>query len=401
MKSDKTIKVLYYAMVELAAPEGPAVHTMNLIKGFNDLGVKTLLLCPRPPKKNMIPDLKESIFLPFFGFGSLQEMAFDFFSFFYLCYAFLVFRPDVFLIREAEGNLSTLLCACLFRVPLLVDMNGPLDIDYISRDGFHSHFPSFAKVNPAIRWVVSIWRKIWRTFLFKTARGLTSNTASWRDELCEEFRIPKEHFKVVSMYVDSTIFHPLNQRECRKKLNIPESRIVFGYLGSFQPTHEIDVLFDALKVLIEENCNIELHIVGGGRRLETLQVKFKDFPYLDRVRFFGWVPHHEIPSYLSAMNVGVALLKPIKAFQAEAALKFKEYIACGVPVIMNGDPDLFRDYPPGCMLKLDVVNGKGLAAAILKAIPIKTSDDMSRAVEYIKTEFPLKKAAQLTLELLN
>ena len=181
---DKKIKVLYFAMVELDVPEGPAVHTLNLVKGFKEMGARILLLCPRPRKSYQNPDLQEYIYIPFRGFSIPQLMLFDFLSFFYLLYAFLAFRPNVFLARESEGNLSVLFVTWIFRVPLIVDVNGPFDMDFIALEEFHAEFPSFSRIHPFKRWVISIWRKVWSSLMLKSARGLTSNAEFWRDSVC-------------------------------------------------------------------------------------------------------------------------------------------------------------------------------------------------------------------------
>ena len=50
----------------------------------------------------------------------------------------------------------------------------------------------------------------------------------------------------------------------------------------------------------------------------------------------------EVPSYLSAADVGLAFIKPCFSKLASSPTKYAEYLACGLPLIINsgiGDSD--------------------------------------------------------------
>lgn len=67
------------------------------------------------------------------------------------------------------------------------------------------------------------------------------------------------------------------------------------------------------------------------------------------------VPAREVPSYLSAADAGIAFIKPCFSKLASSPTKNGEYLACGLPLILNagiGDSDaLINDWGVGTLVK--------------------------------------------------
>jgi glycosyltransferase involved in cell wall biosynthesis len=63
----------------------------------------------------------------------------------------------------------------------------------------------------------------------------------------------------------------------------------------------------------------------------------------------------EVPSFLSAADVGVAFIKPCLSKLASSPTKYGEYLACGLPLLINsgiGDSDaLVEQFHVGTLLK--------------------------------------------------
>ncbi len=67
------------------------------------------------------------------------------------------------------------------------------------------------------------------------------------------------------------------------------------------------------------------------------------------------VPASDVPSYLSAADAGIAFIKPCFSKLASSPTKNGEYLACGLPLILNagiGDSDaLINDWGVGTLVK--------------------------------------------------
>lgn len=83
----------------------------------------------------------------------------------------------------------------------------------------------------------------------------------------------------------------------------------------------------------------------------------------------------DVPSYLSAADAGLAFIKPCFSKQASSPTKYAEYLACGLPLIINagiGDSDtLIGDENVGALVQRFAEDEYGRATAIIESM---TSD---------------------------
>jgi glycosyltransferase involved in cell wall biosynthesis len=122
-----------------------------------------------------------------------------------------------------------------------------------------------------------------------------------------------------------------------------QDRFVVVYSGSIGGWYLTDKTADFLVALLKRKANGHfLWLTGGDKALiEKLMsdrgVGLNQFTVLN-------VPTTEVASYLSAADVGIAFYKPTFSRLATSPVKVSEYLACGLPVIVNagvGDSDAF------------------------------------------------------------
>lgn len=364
------LKILYFALVELELPGGPTVHVINLLKGFNALGYQIFLIVPKPrkPVSETLPVAFRGV--PFFGFSKLRLQFFYLLSFFALLYESFRMKPDYWMIRESEKNGIISLAGWLSRRPVLVEVNGPIS-----------------------------GGRLCRKLQFKMARAVVTNSEGLRRQLMDERMIKQKKSFVVSMHVDVKRFRPIAKEECRVKLGFTSMKRILGYVGTFQPTHEIQGLLDTMEIWLKEKKFSEadmphLVLVGGGNdeafyREKVLQQKLEKW-----VHFTGWIFHDQTPLYINAFDLGIALLKPEKRYATEAFLKIKEYIACGVPVVVNEcDRKLFQDYPASSLTFVNPDPPSEMAKTLYDLLQ-KPPKDTQKGVEFITKFFSVEKAAE-------
>ena len=382
------MKILYYAIIELEIPGGPTVHTLNVLKGLQKVGVETLLICPKPIGKIADAVPGKTSWISFWGFSPFRLFLFGGVSFFMMIKNILGFRPDYVYMREMEGSLAVSLAAMICGVPLIVDVNGPFFGDYVRmKEEAHLGFKGVTGFN---RLFMLIWRKIWRRIQFLIAAGFTFNSEGWRDQLCREFGYSFAKTKIMTMYVDCDRFKPMSQSESRKKIGIASGKVLLGYVGSFQPTHDIPLFVECLKWLLDHGIDGELLLIGGGSEKKRYQTELANSPMVNRIHFLGWIEPSFIPIHMNACDVGLAMLKSIKNFAAEAPLKMKEFLACGVPIVLESSAELFQRYPKdgACFVESKDINSIG--EAILKSLKMSRPEGMRTMVSFIKSEFSLE-----------
>ena len=121
--------------------------------------------------------------------------------------------------------------------------------------------------------------------------------------------------------VNSDLFQPLEQKWCRKKLNLPiREKIIFFPAAPTNKQKGFDILKESMKYLGREN----LHLITGGN-----------------------IKHEEMPLYMNAADVVVQL----SLYEASPSV-LKEALAVNVPLVFTdaGDAKMITKNVKGCFL---------------------------------------------------
>lgn len=123
----------------------------------------------------------------------------------------------------------------------------------------------------------------------------------------------------------------------RKELGIAKEAFVVGCVGAFSPWHGIVELVEAVRQYnAEVPTAIYLLAVGDGPLLHqiTCQTRGK----IDEVILAGSATPDEIPGFMECFDVGIVFHNaPLKGKYGMSSLKFWEYAAAGLPVLVRED----------------------------------------------------------------
>ena len=105
---------------------------------------------------------------------------------------------------------------------------------------------------------------------------------------------------------------------------------VIGFIGSFYDYEGIDVLIEAMGLLVRRQSDARLLLVGGGPCEAALRERAATSPAANAIRFVGRVPHHEVDRYYALADVMAyprkrsrltELVTPLKPLEAMAQEK--------------------------------------------------------------------------------
>ncbi len=262
------------------------------------------------------------------------------------------------------------------------------------------------KAHPEVKFVLTIQegdhferrKGIWKplfTKIFKSADRITSISkylAGWSKEMgatCPIDIIPNAvDFELFSQEIDESERDELKKKLCKKPGDvflITTSRLV-----------EKNAVGDIIQSLLSLPKNIKLLVLGSGPLETSLRhlalktgLNYMDEPPINegnRVHFLGYVPHKEMPRYLSASDI---FIRP--SLTEGFGNSFPEAMAAGVPIIatpVGGIPDFLSDGETG--LFCEVRNPKSIAQKVEKYL----KDVESRAYIISKAKALVKERYQ-------
>lgn len=150
--------------------------------------------------------------------------------------------------------------------------------------------------------------------------------------------------------------------ELQAKLGLA-GKTVLGFIGSFYAYEGLNILLDALPLMLRSNPEIRLLLTGGGFQEQALREQAQRLGVADKVVFTGRVPNSEVTRYYDLVDVLVyprlsmrltELVTPLKPLEAMAQGRLvaasdvgghRELIQPGVTGVLfkAGDPaDLAR-----------------------------------------------------------
>ena len=160
-----------------------------------------------------------------------------------------------------------------------------------------------------------------------------------------------EYFKNIPKEVNPIIIpnYPLKKvysKHIKKDIS-NTSRLRLVYQGSIGKGHGLESIIKILNQPIN-NKSLELHLVGKIRApyLQQLNTLAKQNGVLDRFEYHGMKPFTQLPAFLSAFDVGIAIHEPYNITYAtggSASNKIYEYAALGMPVLLF-DNEHYRSY---------------------------------------------------------
>lgn len=152
--------------------------------------------------------------------------------------------------------------------------------------------------------------------------------------------ICSERMTPVPMGVD------MEAMQCLDKRTMDDMRLVgkrvLVYLGTLDRPRRIETLFEMLAIVKRQFPNVLLIIVGDTHE-EThrcwLRTKADEAGISDHLLWTGWLPMFEGWRYVRAAEVGLSPIPRGYLLDCGSPTKVPEYLALGVPVVCNDNPD--------------------------------------------------------------
>ncbi|MCW5699347.1 MAG: glycosyltransferase family 4 protein [Rhodospirillales bacterium] len=168
-------------------------------------------------------------------------------------------------------------------------------------------------------------------FLYRKAERVICLTRSFRTNL-ESRGIPTEKLDVITNGIDLEQFQPLQPDPAvRSQLGVDADSFLVGYIGTTGMAHGLETVVEAAH-LCRDHPKIRFLIMGEGAKRDELQNQAQQLQ-LTNLIFKNFVPHQDVPKYLTALDLAIVHLKPDPLFKTVIPSKIFEIMALGVPLL--------------------------------------------------------------------
>jgi glycosyltransferase involved in cell wall biosynthesis len=165
----------------------------------------------------------------------------------------------------------------------------------------------------------------------------------------------------------------------------PAGHRVIAYLGTLERARRIDFLLEAFAEVRKRVPDVILLLVGDATEIADrmwLKSMAAELEVDDAIVWTGWVSTWEAWTYLRHADIAVSVVPRGELFDCASPTKVIEYLALGLPVIANDQPDqhnVLIESGAGLAVAMDVsafsnamvriLNDPMLAATMRKAGP--------------------------------
>lgn len=240
----------------------------------------------------------------------------------------------------------------LYYIPFL--LSSVLNICFTDYDLVHAHFVPHSALVPAILkfkpLVVQFhgsdariipWKNKVNYYLtkFVTIRAdrIIVVSEELKNILVSRIGVPDYKVDVISVGVDTELFHPMDKNKLRRDLGLGiEAKIVL-FVGRITQLKGIDLIYQCA------SNTPDIQYIFIGRKSDE---KGKD---LDNCIFVGEVPHSEIPYWMNAADI---LILP--SYSEGLPTVVAEALSCGIPVVVSdvgGCPEVVLDEETGFVIR--------------------------------------------------
>lgn len=348
------MQVLYLNTEDLSRDVASGrVHFWAVARELSAAGCHLTIVAPRYrcASLDIPPGLKHSL-IPVPGKNAFSLLLFELLLGLSVPWIVWRRRPQVLLVRGGGPGFIPGLIFLAFRalgVKVVLECNGITWQEFVER-GFRPHVVAMVRQ--------SAWQQAW------TCNHIIAVTREIGEAYARLAARPATIATEIPNGVDPSEFtiSSAARHASRFALGFAEDTCVAGYVGSFSVWHGIPEILHAAAILREQKQDsIVFVLVGQGEEFTRSQTEVTS-QRLTNVRLLGAArDRQELRAWMASFDVGLCTNYPIQG----SPLKYFEYLAAGVPLVVSGSPQMLRLISAeGSGIGMDEPTGEQIAAAL-------------------------------------
>lgn len=172
----------------------------------------------------------------------------------------------------------------------------------------------------------------------KSSAVISSGTVSMQTRL-EEMQVKAKFFKVASVVNDQFFYFDIAQRNAvRARLGIADTDKLVVYPGKVGELYcSATQLLDTFKAMHRQSTAYKFLVITPGYAQFELLLGNAYSDLKAFITVLSPVPHHDMPGFLSASDLGVVAVPPGFSKKFMSPIKIGEYLCCGLPYLICSD----------------------------------------------------------------
>jgi len=159
--------------------------------------------------------------------------------------------------------------------------------------------------------------------------------SKWMESELIEDGYSKSKMMPLPMGVNPELFNIcIDSSKIRERYCLTDSTVLL-YVGSMDKLRSLDPIIHAFSHVHETNPNTKLLMVGDGNDRLHLEELSAELGISKDIIFTGQVSYFDIPYFISASNICLSPISPIKIYKVSSPTKLFEYMVMGKPVVAN------------------------------------------------------------------
>lgn len=231
-----------------------------------------------------------------------------------------------------------------------------------------SHYKSLALIR--LRFMARWWCDRFICVSRSTALGIFGEAYTRDQSSAKVFVLPNA--------LDEEQIQEAPIRDWRMELGIPSKDLIIGYVGRLAHNKGVDVLLQAIALLVQERISLHCVIVGDGEDRDKLQCLVHELNISGCVHFVGAVSRLDVYAAFKGFDVAI-----VPSREEGFGLSATEAMACGILVVASAVDalrELIIDGQTGMLVPVDDPSSLAVALSSLTIDSLETSHMRSKAL---------------------
>lgn len=175
-------------------------------------------------------------------------------------------------------------------------------------------------------------------FAMKMADQIVVTDSLTKNYYLKYYPFIEKKLQILPSGFDSAYFFPKDKTAIRKQKGLDPDLKYLVYVGRFAYPKMVREIIAGFKKLVEDRKDVRLIIIGDGKDRAVIEKLIEKLELASFIPILGTLPKEDVCDYINCADGGMLI-----SASEGSPISVKEFLACGIPVLVNRVGDV-EDY---------------------------------------------------------